>query len=237
MKHTALLTACAVLAGLLGCEPREFNSAGVRRLLDAAPQAVRDRLLQENSVVSVEPWSDDYGDGLEIRTEHYRISPTLVDPPILLAGSAVASVYARLKQTINPGDTEDVFLAVMTLADSTVVQAEYTVGVDNLPDWYIQGTRGTITVRGRDVTVQQQTPARPDDPTQFKTMTAAGARTITLQLDADRFGDETQIYREVAQALAGERAYAVAPEDALELSRVLDAIRRSDADNQVVALD
>ncbi len=162
--------------------------------------------------------------------------PHIVDPSILLAGSPATSVYGRMKQTINPGDTEDVFLGLITLADGTVVQVEYTVGVEPLPDWYIQGTRGTIVVNGRHVKVGKQIPARPDDPTKFKTMKAEDAETIEFDLDADRYGDQFVIYGEIAQALRGEVPYPVTPEDALQLSRVLDAIRESNKTNQVVIL-
>ncbi len=35
----------------------------------------------------------------------------IIDPPMVLMGSPVQSVYGRMKQTINPGDVEDVFIA------------------------------------------------------------------------------------------------------------------------------
>jgi len=91
--------------------------------------------------------------------------PHIVDPPVVLMGSPVRSVYGRMKQTITPGDVEDLFLAVMNLADGTVVQAEYTIAVEDLPGWFIQGDRGTIVIRGRDLKIYRNTPELPDDPT------------------------------------------------------------------------
>ena len=48
------------------------------------------------------------------------------------------------------------------------------------------------------------------------------------------FGDEHQIYKEIAAALCGEAHYPVTSASALELSRVLDAIRTSSDENRVV---
>ncbi len=36
----------------------------------------------------------------------------IIDPPVLLVDGKVESVYGRLRQTINPGDGEDLFMAL-----------------------------------------------------------------------------------------------------------------------------
>ena len=162
--------------------------------------------------------------------------PHIVDPPVVLMGSPVRSVYGRMKQTINPGDVEDLFLAVMNLADGTVVQVEYTIAVEDLPNWFIQGDRGTIVVRGRDLKIYRNVPDRPDDPTQFTTMKSSEEETIEETLEGPLYGDENEIYAEVARAIRGEKAFPVAPADALELSRILDAIRTASEENRVVIL-
>ena len=162
--------------------------------------------------------------------------PHIVDPPVLLMNSPVKSVYGRMKQTINPGDVEDVFFAVMTLADGAVVQAEYTVAVEDLPSWFIQGDRGTIVVRGNHMKVYKRTPPQPDDPTNYASMKAAEDEVIEETIEGSVYGDENEIYGEIARALRGEREYPVKPADALELSRVLDAIRTSSEENRVVTL-
>ena len=162
--------------------------------------------------------------------------PHIVDPPVVLIQSPVQSVYARMKQTINPGDAEDLFLALMTLADGTVVQAEYTVAVKDLPGWFIQGERGTIVVHGRDLEVYQNVPARPGDPTRYATMKSGQEQVIRETLEGSLYGDEVQIYALVAAAIQGKEAFPVSPTDALELSRTLDAIRTASAENRVVTL-
>ncbi|MDH7570164.1 MAG: Gfo/Idh/MocA family oxidoreductase, partial [Armatimonadota bacterium] len=160
----------------------------------------------------------------------------IVDPAVLLGGSPVRSVYGRMKQTINPGDAEDVFLAILTLENGVLVQAEYTIAIESLPDWFVQGTRGTIVVRGRELTLHRNTPAHPSDPTRYGTMQTTDNEVITETLGPHLYGDEYEIYGEIAQALRGERSYPVTPGDALQLSRVFDAIRTSSEENRVVFL-
>jgi predicted dehydrogenase len=162
--------------------------------------------------------------------------PHIVDPPVLLVGGKVKSVFARLKQVINPGDVEDLFLAVLTLEDGTLVQAEYTIGVEPFPNWVIQGDRGTATLIGRKLKVVKQTPARPADPTQFSTMQAQPAEVLEETVEGAVYGDENVIYKEIAAAMKGEAPYPVPVEDALQLSRVLEAIKVSSAENRVVML-
>lgn len=160
----------------------------------------------------------------------------IVDPPVQLVGGTVRSVYGCMRQTINPGDVEDVFLAVMTLADGTLVQAEYTIAAEQLPAWVVQGTRGTMVVRGKELTVHRSVPQNPADPTQYSRM-QANADTVEVEtLEGAQYGDEYEIYTEIAAALAGQTKYPIALGDALQVSRVLDAVRQSSAQNRVVEL-
>ena len=163
--------------------------------------------------------------------------PHIVDSAVLLKDIPVKSVYGGLRQNINPGDTEDLFLAVLTLADGTLVTAEYTVAVDGLPNWFIQGDQGTIVVYGNRVTIHRHIPAMPGDPTQFASMKAAVSEKIEETVGGDIYGDEAVIYGEIAQALHGGKPYPVKPADALYLTRLLDAIRLSSESNQVVGME
>ena len=160
--------------------------------------------------------------------------PHIVDTPIQLLGSPVKSVYGRLKQTINPGDVEDLFMGMLTLANGALVQVEYTITTESLPTWFLQGTRGTIVVNGAQLKINARTPAQPSDPTQYSTMKAVPDKILEEKLAGALYGDEHQIYKEIAAALRGEAHYPVTPASALELSRVLDAIRTSSDENRVV---
>ncbi|HRU05809.1 MAG TPA: Gfo/Idh/MocA family oxidoreductase [Candidatus Brocadiia bacterium] len=162
--------------------------------------------------------------------------PHIIDPAVILGGAPVKSVYGRMKQTINPGDTEDVFMGILTLANGVVAQVEYTIAVETPPDWFVQGTRGTIIANGKKLKVLKNTPKRPDDPTKFHTMGASQTETIEEEVAGAIYGDENEIYREIAAAVRGDKPFAVKPEDALELTRVMDAIRISSQEDRVVKL-
>jgi predicted dehydrogenase len=162
--------------------------------------------------------------------------PHIVDPPLVLMGSPAKSVYGRMKQTINPGDTEDLFMAVLTLADGTIVQAEFTISAEEMPGWVLQGDRGTIVVQGQNVRVHRSTPPEPADPTQFASMQSENESVVEEALYPSQYGDEHEIYTHIASAVRDEQAFPVTPEDALELSHVLDAIRTSSEENRVVSL-
>ena len=160
--------------------------------------------------------------------------PHIVDTPIQLLGSPVKSVYGRLKQTINPGDVEDIFIGILTLTNGALVQVEYTITTESPPTWFLQGTRGTIVVNGAQLKINARTPAQPSDPTQCNAMQAVPDKILEEKLAGSPYGDEHQIYKEIAAALCGEAHYPVTPASALELSRVLDAIRTSSDENRVV---
>ena len=84
--------------------------------------------------------------------------------------------------------------------------------------------------------INKRTPARPDDPTKYGSMQTADEEVITETLEGNVYGDEYEIYQQIAGALQGGQPYPVTPADALELSRVLDAVRTASDENRVVAL-
>jgi predicted dehydrogenase len=55
-------------------------------------------------------------------------------------------------------------------------------------------------------------------------------------VEGARWGDTDEIYAEIAAYLQGKGAFSVSPEDAVELTRVLDAIRASSQHREVVQL-
>lgn len=66
---------------------------------------------------------------------------------------------------------------------------------------------------------------------------AGPVETIEETVEEAVYGDQNQIYAEIAAAIRGEKPFPVTPSDALELTRTLDAIRISDAENRVVTLE
>lgn len=162
--------------------------------------------------------------------------PHIVDPPLLLMGSPVKTVYGQMRQTINPGDVEDLFMALMTLADGTIVLVEFTISAENMPDWIVQGDRGTIVIHGPNIRVHRSALSSPSDPTEFASMKSEEDLVTDEILEGALYGDTHEIYARIAAAVRGEEAFPVRPDDALGLSRVLDAIRASSEENRVVSL-
>jgi len=259
MTCGALQAGCNVLV----TKPWALNEAEARRMIDAQQSASKQllpwlpsrwgsdlRRLKEiidagtiGSVFFVRHSVCSFGTRSDWQTERqygggYLLNwgPHIVDPPVVVLGSPVRSVYGRMKQVINPGDVEDVFFGLLTLENGAFVQVEYTIALDDLPSWFIQGDGGTITARGRQIKILQNTPARPDDPTQFATMKADETKITEEEVGADLYGDENKIYIEIAESLTGGRQYPVTPQSALELTRVLDAIRTASEEDRVVKL-
>jgi predicted dehydrogenase len=160
----------------------------------------------------------------------------IVDPPMVLAGSRAESVYGRMQQTINPGDVEDLFMVTITLENGTIIQAEYTIAAEPQPSWVVQGDRGTIVIDGKSLKVHTSVPGNPADPTQYATMQAKADTVTEETLEGAQYGDEYEIYIEIAAALRGEGNAPVSLEDALEVSRMLQAVRTSHEENRVVRM-
>ncbi|MBN1350571.1 Gfo/Idh/MocA family oxidoreductase [candidate division KSB1 bacterium] len=161
--------------------------------------------------------------------------PHIIEPPILLADSKVKTIYAQMRQVINPGDTEDVFTALMTLENGTIILAEHVIAAEEMPDWFIQGDSGTCVIRGRNLTLYKNTPKRPDDPTQYGDMVSKKEKMVEETLVGNPYGDTNEVYLDIAAALTSKKKYPVAPSDALELSEIMDGIRRSSEEDRVVS--
>ncbi len=165
--------------------------------------------------------------------------PHLVDQPLQLHGGRVRSVWGDMKQLINPGDAEDQFTAVLTMDDGALVISEFGVGAAVLPTWVVQGTDGTIVARDMAIEVHRATARqageyRGDARIEVDREDLDSSHGIA---PADRYGDPLVIYSHIARALRGEQAYAVSLDSALDLTRVLDAIRRSAATGAVIRME
>ena len=160
--------------------------------------------------------------------------PHLIDQPIQLIGSPVKSIYAETRQIINPNDGEDVFYAVMKTTDDTIIVSEFNIGLGGLPNWIIQGDRGTILVKGSDIEIYQAD--LPDNIDSSAYGNAAKITASTEKISGDRYGDTDSIYAHITDALLGNARYSVSTDSALNLTRILDAVRQSSASGQSVYL-
>jgi len=167
--------------------------------------------------------------------------PHLVDQPVQLLGTKVKSVFGTMKQIINPGDVEDVFYAVLTMEDGVTVTSEFNIASGPMPNWIIQGDRGTIYVNNMEILIHKVKLPDHIDPTSYAEAPEcevieediSGTNAITMQ---NRYGDPMVIYPSIAEAMLGKRPYDISLGSALHLTEVLDAVRDSNRTNRIVTL-
>jgi predicted dehydrogenase len=161
--------------------------------------------------------------------------PHLVDQPMQLIGQPVTSVYGELKQIINPGDVEDVFYAVMKTADNVTLVSEFNIGAAGLPNWVVQGNKGTIFVKDDEIEIHRVREPELSDPTAYRSRVEIDV--ATERIEGDRYGDSMTVYAHIARALTRQEPYRISLNSARNLTRTLDAIRQSATSGQVVRLD
>ena len=118
------------------------------------------------------------------------------------------SVYGELKQIINPGDVEDVFFAVMKTEDDITVVSEYNIGSSKLPNWVVQGDRGTIYVKETEIEIHKANYPKIFDPSSYRNPVeieviidnANGTNMVTM---GNRYGDSMVIYPHIAKTIRG----------------------------------
>ncbi len=168
--------------------------------------------------------------------------PHIIDQAIQLTGEDVKSVYAQLRQVINPGNVEDVFNATLITGSGIILACEYAIAANKLPNWVIQGDRGTIFIKEKSVEIHQAITPADIDKTEYRNQYEI--KVINDDVDGDhritmgnRYGDASIIYPEIARAIRGEAPYAVTVESALKLTKIFDAVRISSETNQVVEIN
>lgn len=113
IRYSFFLAAGCALCFLFGCQEKKLtlNSGPAT----TAPKNFADYVRNEPSVRSVEAWDNPYAPGLIIKTRHYRIYTTLLDPLMLrqVPGFVEAAFHAYESQLPRPLDSQglmDVYL-------------------------------------------------------------------------------------------------------------------------------
>lgn len=150
----------------------------------------------------------------------------IVQPVLSLAASPLKRVFGQLQQVINPGDGEDNFLAVLEFENGTRGVAEFTQASEGLPSFMVQGDAGMIRSDGKEIVLIQKDPDTNDVP-----------RETIYPIEGKLFGDEADIYRDVARTLREGHPFPASVRDAYYGTLALDAIRASHRLNEVVAFD
>ncbi|MCC5834790.1 MAG: Gfo/Idh/MocA family oxidoreductase [Opitutales bacterium] len=149
----------------------------------------------------------------------------IVQPVMALAGSPVKRVFGQLQQVLNPGDAEDNFLAVLEFENGVRGITEFTQATEGLPSFMIQGTAGTILSDGKQIRVFRKNPSETVE-----------SEVSEYAVEGKIYGDEADIYRDVAATLLEGKAFPVTPTDAYEGTCIIDAIRASHDSRQVITL-
>lgn len=151
--------------------------------------------------------------------------PHILPPILALAPSPLASLHGQLQKVINPGDADDAFLAVLRFEDGCLGLAEFAQACEGLHSLFVQGDHGMIQSDGKTVTLLEKDPSDTEPP-----------RRTRFTLTGKPFGDEAEIYRDVARTLRDGTSFSATPEDALFCTRTLDAIRASHDSQHSVTL-
>lgn len=168
--------------------------------------------------------------------------PHIIDQALQLAAEPASTVYGQMRQIINPGDVEDDFHATLVTASGLVLNGEFSIAARGLPNWVVQGDRGTIFIHAGNAEIHQARFADSATAANYGTPATMEITRCNLEeagspFGTNRFGDAFEIYPAIARALNGEEPYPATPESALQLTRTLDAVRLSAAENRVVSLD
>lgn len=150
----------------------------------------------------------------------------IVQPILGLADSPAKRVFGQLQQAINPGDTEDNFMASIEFENGSRGIAEFTEAIEGLPSFMVQGTRGTILSNGESITLIQKDPGSSQPETRR-----------SYPVEGKAFGDEADIYRDVSRAIVGDAPFKATPQLAYYGTIVIDAIRQSHDTRQIIKLD
>lgn len=164
--------------------------------------------------------------------------PHLVDQPLQLAESPVVSVYGEMKQINNPGDVEDLFYAVMKTENNITVISEWNIAAGDLPNWIVQGDRGTIIITDNNIKIYEvDLPEKIDENTYrakietsnfYEELNVVNNKGINI-----KYGDPLKVYGNVSEALLNGKGYFISTQSALALTKVLDLIRISSESGKV----
>ncbi len=114
----------------------------------------------------------------------------IVQPILDLVSSPAIRVFGQMLQTINPGDAEDNFLSIIEFQNGTRGIAEFTQGIEGLPSFMVQGTRGMLLSDGESLTLLSKDPSA-DEP----------AVRTNFPITGKIFGDESEIYKDIARCI------------------------------------
>ena len=159
--------------------------------------------------------------------------PHIVEQAMHLVGEPIKSVYAQKRQIINPGDADDMFCSTLITESGVIVHVDHNIISDFLPNWVVQGSKGTIYVKGNEMEIHEISYPESNDPNVYRSVTETKKTKITLE--GKVFGDHYSIYTMIANTLKGGE-YVVSLEYARHLTEIMQSIHESADNNKLVEL-
>ncbi len=157
--------------------------------------------------------------------------PHLFGQAVSLLGETVLSVSAETRQIINGGDAEDMFCARLITQTGTIIDVEYNIMTDALPEWVVQGDGGTIVVR--DHVIELFRVQQPD-----ALIEGVYRNRVRVELERTHYhpDDRALLYDELADALDGTKPYRVSPQFSRQITQIIEAARLSAETGQKIIL-
>jgi len=159
--------------------------------------------------------------------------PHIVEQAMCLVDEPIKSVYAQKRQIINPGDADDMFCSTLITESGVIVQVDHNIISDYLPNWVVQGDKGTIYVKGNEMEIHEISYPAANDPNVYRSVTETKKTHITLE--GKIFGDHYAIYSMIAETLKG-KPYIVSLDYARHLTEIMQSIHESADEGKLVIL-
>lgn len=159
--------------------------------------------------------------------------PHIVEQVMHLVEEPIRTVYAQKRQIINPGDADDMFCSTMVTESGIIVQVDHNIISDYLPNWVVQGDKGTIYVKGNEMEIHEISYPEADDPNCYRSVTHTEKTHVTLK--GKIFGDHYEIYSMIARTLHGE-PYIVSLDYARHMTQIMQSIHKSADEGVLVEL-
>lgn len=159
--------------------------------------------------------------------------PHIVDQVMYLVGEPIKTVYANKRQIINPGDADDMFCSTLTTNSGVIIQVDHNIITDYLPNWVVQGDKGTIYVKGNEMEIHEVSYPKSEDANVYRSVTKVDKTSVTIE--GKVFGDHYKIYTTIADTLKG-KDYIVTLDYARHLTQVMQSIHTSADEGVLVQL-
>jgi len=144
--------------------------------------------------------------------------PHLLDQIFLLTRSRLKSLYCQAYSKIWSREVDDHFWIELVFADGQTARVEASNNARiPQPRWYLWGTKGTLQVKGGDLTDWNTAVIRK----------SSGGYSVETRITYDQRELSLGFYENFVDAVSNDKKLAVRPEQILRVMRTIDAARTS----------